>query len=91
MATYVPAKPSGAATKAHSPEPDVDVTDFERSVWKKFHTSQAVGYATSVFQPGAWPAATRSPSLSQSCLHLVVAALVAALVSTGDGAAAHRR
>ena len=54
-------------------------TDFERSVWKKLHTSQAAGYAASVFQPGTWPAAARSPSLSQSCLHLAVAALAAAL------------
>jgi hypothetical protein len=54
-------------------------TDFERSVWKKLHTSQAAGYAASVFQPGTWPAAARSPSLSQSCLHLAVAALVATL------------
>jgi hypothetical protein len=44
--------------------------------------SQAVGYAASVFQPGTWPAAARSLSLSQSCLHLAVAALVAALVAT---------
>jgi hypothetical protein len=54
-------------------------TDFERSVWKKLHTSQAAGYAASVFQPGTWPAAARSPSLSQSCQHLAVAALAASL------------
>jgi hypothetical protein len=46
------------------------------------HKSQAVGYAASVFQPGTWPAAARRLSLSQSCLLLAVASLVAALVAT---------